>query len=121
MSFIGPRPERPEMIAGLEKAIPRFRQRLLVRPGLTGLAQVQLPPDTDLESVRLKLAHDLCYLEHLSFLLDCRIFVATIFVVLGLPLHVTRLIFVLPGGTMVAKWYDQPARKTVLVPNFQPV
>ena len=121
MSLIGPRPERPEMAAGLEQAIPRFRQRLLVRPGLTGLAQVQLPPDTDVESVRLKLAHDLYYLEDLSFLLDCRIFVATIFVVLGLPLRVTRPAFVLPGGTMVAKRYQESARKTTLVPDFQPV
>src|SRR5947199_273673 len=59
MSLIGPRPERPEFIPQLELAVPHYRDRLLILPGLTGLAQVQLPPDTDLASVRLKLAYDL--------------------------------------------------------------
>ena len=48
MSLVGPRPERPEFLAQLERALPNYRQRLTVRPGLTGLAQVQQPPDTDL-------------------------------------------------------------------------
>ncbi|HMO35147.1 MAG TPA: sugar transferase [Gemmatales bacterium] len=48
MSLIGPRPERPELVVSLEKALPRYRDRLLVKPGLTGLAQIQLPPDTDI-------------------------------------------------------------------------
>ena len=50
MSLVGPRPERPEFVPRLEQAIPLYRERLLVRPGVTGLAQVQLPPDTDLFS-----------------------------------------------------------------------
>ena len=53
MSLVGPRPERPEFVPQLEQAIAYYRARLLVRPGVTGLAQVQLPPDTDLESVRI--------------------------------------------------------------------
>ena len=56
MSLVGPRPERPEFIPHLEEAIPLYRDRLLVRPGVTGLAQVQLPPDSNLASVRRKLA-----------------------------------------------------------------
>ena len=63
MSLVGPRPERPEIVAGLEPAIPCYRERLAVRPGVTGLAQVQLAPDTDFESVRRKLAYDLYYIE----------------------------------------------------------
>ena len=66
MSLVGPRPERPEIVVGLELAIPCYRDRLQVRPGVTGLAQVQLPPDTDLESVRRKVAYDLYYIERLQ-------------------------------------------------------
>ena len=52
MSLVGPRPERPELIPTLARSIPGYRHRLEVRPGVTGLAQIQLPPDTDLDSVR---------------------------------------------------------------------
>src|SRR5205814_10341717 len=83
MSLVGPRPERPEFVPSLEQAIPRYRDRLQVRPGLTGLAQVQLPPDTDLESVRRKLACDLFYIVHLSLWLDLRLLVATAFYLVG--------------------------------------
>jgi lipopolysaccharide/colanic/teichoic acid biosynthesis glycosyltransferase len=110
MSLIGPRPERPEMVPNLELAIPRYRRRLLVRPGLTGLAQVQLPPDTDLNSVRRKLAQDLCYLERFSFALDCRIFFATFGHVLGLSHERTTLLFALPRVKVVEK-REEPRRE----------
>lgn len=122
MSLIGPRPERPELAAGLEKALPNYRLRILIRPGLTGLAQVQLPPDTDLNSVRVKLAHDLCYLEHVSFWLDCRLFVATVFHVLGLPYATTRLVFKLPGVKVTDPDDEKDEVKSdVLVPDLQAV
>ena len=66
MSLIGPRPERPEFLPELERELPAYAQRLAVRPGVTGLAQVQLPADTDLGSVRRKLAHDLYYVRHVT-------------------------------------------------------
>lgn len=96
MSLIGPRPERPELVVSLEKALPRYRDRLLVKPGLTGLAQIQLPPDTDLESVRQKLVLDRVYVSYRSLWLDVRIYAATIFYLMGLPFETTRRWFALP-------------------------
>src|SRR5207249_2271789 len=78
MSLIGPRPERPEFVPQLERALPQYRQRLLVRPGVTGLAQVQLPPDSDLASVRRKLAYDLYYVHGCNFCLDVQLLLATV-------------------------------------------
>jgi lipopolysaccharide/colanic/teichoic acid biosynthesis glycosyltransferase len=88
MSLIGPRPERPEFLPELERALPAYRQRLQVRPGVTGLAQVQLPPDTDLASVRKKLAHDLYYVRHLSPWLDVRLLACTAFYAFGVPFRI---------------------------------
>jgi lipopolysaccharide/colanic/teichoic acid biosynthesis glycosyltransferase len=101
MSLIGPRPERPEIVEQLEKAIPDYRDRLLVRPGVTGLAQIQLPPDTDLESVRRKVACDRSYIRHLSWWLDLRILALTALHVFGVPCHgLCRLL--LPSATRAA-------------------
>jgi lipopolysaccharide/colanic/teichoic acid biosynthesis glycosyltransferase len=85
MSLVGPRPERPEFIPQLAEAVPLYRSRLLVRPGVTGLAQVQLPADTDLESVRKKIAYDLYYVQNGSLWLDLRVVLATGLHVLGVP------------------------------------
>src|SRR5262245_15585779 len=83
MSLTGPRPERPEFVRELEKALPSYRQRLAVRPGVTGLAQVRLPADTDLESVRRKLQYDLYYIRELSPWLDLRLVLCTACHMLG--------------------------------------
>jgi lipopolysaccharide/colanic/teichoic acid biosynthesis glycosyltransferase len=85
MSLIGPRPERPEFLPELEQALPAYAARLAVRPGVTGLAQVHLPPDTDIGSVRRKLSHDLYYICHLNPWLDLRLLVSTAFYALGVP------------------------------------
>jgi lipopolysaccharide/colanic/teichoic acid biosynthesis glycosyltransferase len=85
MSLIGPRPERPEIIDQLERVLPRYRDRLTVRPGLTGLAQVLQPPDTDLASVRRKLNYDLYYVDRQSLWLDFRIIIATALLFLAVP------------------------------------
>lgn len=100
MSLIGPRPERPEIIEKLETAIPRYAERRGVLPGLTGLAQLQLPPDTDFSCVRRKLVYDLHYIERASFWLDCRILAGTAFKVLGLKCYV------IPPIAMVANFSD---------------
>lgn len=102
MSLIGPRPERPEFVPRLASAIPHYTDRLHVLPGLSGLAQVQLPPDTDLESVRRKLACDLCYVKHVSLALDLKIMAATALYLMRCPFVVTRLLLALPGVEMEA-------------------
>jgi lipopolysaccharide/colanic/teichoic acid biosynthesis glycosyltransferase len=85
MSLVGPRPERPEFVDQLERALPDYRRRLLVRPGLTGLAQVQQPPDTDLFSVRRKLNYDLYYVDRLNPWLDFRLIIGTAMKCMGCP------------------------------------
>jgi lipopolysaccharide/colanic/teichoic acid biosynthesis glycosyltransferase len=85
MTLVGPRPERPEIVARLETEIPRYRERESICPGVTGLAQIQLPPDTDLESVRRKLAFDLYYIRGAGSWLDLRILLATVLKVAGVP------------------------------------
>lgn len=106
MSLVGPRPERPEIAEHLERLIPGYRERLILRPGLTGLAQVQLPPDCDLASVRTKLAHDVFYVQNLSFLLDLRILLCTGSYVLGIPFSFSNRLLKLPGGDRVEHAYQ---------------
>lgn len=77
MSLVGPRPERPEIADKLAWSIEHYDERLAVRPGITGLAQLRLPPDSDLESVRRKLACDLYYVRQASPWLDLKLFVFT--------------------------------------------
>jgi lipopolysaccharide/colanic/teichoic acid biosynthesis glycosyltransferase len=78
MSFVGPRPERPEFIAALEAAIPFYAQRHLVRPGITGWAQINLPYGATVEDARHKLRHDLYYVRHSSIRLDLTIMARTL-------------------------------------------
>lgn len=85
MSLFGPRPERPELVHILADNIPNYMDRLAVRPGITGLAQINLPPDSDLESVRRKLQLDVEYIQKGCFLLDCRMFFWTVLRLLGVP------------------------------------
>ena len=107
MSLIGPRPERPEFVPQLERAIPLYETRLHVRPGVSGLAQVQLPPDTNLESVRTKIAYDIHYIRNLNFLLDFRILMSTGFKLLRIPFPWIRRICCFACGDRIEKEYDQ--------------
>jgi lipopolysaccharide/colanic/teichoic acid biosynthesis glycosyltransferase len=109
MSLIGPRPERPEFVPELERALPRYRERLAVLPGVTGLAQVQLPADTDLGSVRTKLAYDLYYIRHLSPELDLRLLVCTALYAVGVPFRWSRRLCGVPGAETVAEAIPIPA------------
>jgi lipopolysaccharide/colanic/teichoic acid biosynthesis glycosyltransferase len=104
MSLVGPRPERPEVIAakGLADAVPGYRHRLTVKPGVTGLAQIQLPPDSGLASVRHKVAYDLYYITHQSAWLDARIVGATVLKAAGVGPAWLRRLFFLPTREQVA-------------------
>jgi lipopolysaccharide/colanic/teichoic acid biosynthesis glycosyltransferase len=84
MSMIGPRPERPEFVNVLRREIPGYMDRLAVQPGVTGLAQINLPADTDLDSVRRKLLLDREYINTAGFLLDVRIALCTVLRMMGL-------------------------------------
>lgn len=66
MSLVGPRPERPELTVELTEYLPDFEQRLSVKPGLTGLAQIKNGYDTDMDSIRRKLDYDLEYIRTMS-------------------------------------------------------
>lgn len=84
MSLIGPRPERPEFVRVLSEVIPGYGERIMVRPGITGLAQLNLPPDTDLDSVGRKLALDREYIERAGLWIDIRIALCTAFRIFSL-------------------------------------
>ncbi len=84
MSLVGPRPERPEFVADLERRIPFYGTRLLVRPGLTGWAQVNVPYADSVEEAAVKLEYDLYYIKHRSMLFDALIVARTIGTILRL-------------------------------------
>lgn len=82
MSFIGPRPERPEFVENLKKDIYYYSKRHTIKPGLTGWAQVRYPYGATVEDAKEKLRYDLYYIKNLSFLLDTQIIFETVKVVL---------------------------------------
>jgi sugar transferase (PEP-CTERM system associated) len=82
MSFVGPRPERPEFVADLEKQLPYFAERHMVKPGITGWAQVNFPYGASIDDARQKLEYDLYYAKNYTPFLDILILLQTIRVVL---------------------------------------
>lgn len=82
MSLVGPRPERPEMIAQLDREIPYYKERHGVRPGITGWAQTSYAYASTIEDTKIKLEYDLYYLKNHSLLLDFVIMFQTIRVAL---------------------------------------
>ncbi len=78
MSLVGPRPERPEFVRSLAEKIPFYRQRLCVRPGITGWAQVNHKYGDTVEDTIVKLEYDLYYIKHISVSLDAYIVFQTL-------------------------------------------
>jgi lipopolysaccharide/colanic/teichoic acid biosynthesis glycosyltransferase len=116
MSLVGPRPERPEITVKIDRVIPNFRDRLTVRPGVTGLAQMRLPADTDMEGVRKKLAHDLYYVREVSFLLDLRIAFSTAFYFMGAACDACHGALINDNGQEVESNFDGEAAVGSLPP-----
>lgn len=83
MSLIGPRPERPFFVDKLAQEYPFYYRRHKIRPGITGWAQIKHPYDQAIEDVRQKLKYDFYYIENLSFSLDLKIMLSTIWVMLS--------------------------------------
>ena len=77
MSFVGPRPERPELVEMIEREVPFFSFRHWARPGLTGLAQIRYRYGASVKDARKKLQHDLFYIKNWSLTLDVRILLRT--------------------------------------------
>jgi lipopolysaccharide/colanic/teichoic acid biosynthesis glycosyltransferase len=119
MSMVGPRPERPEFVPKLAQAIPAYRERLLVRPGITGLAQVQLAPDTDLNSVRRKLAFDLYYVENAGLSLDLRLMLCTALSMIGVPFSVAGKLCFVPSGDEIERAYEEAVVVGGVVPELE--
>jgi exopolysaccharide biosynthesis polyprenyl glycosylphosphotransferase len=84
MSLVGPRPERPELVAELEQQIPFYRARLLVKPGIGGWAQVNYGKGASVEGSAEKLEYDLYYIQHRSLLMDVWILLRTAGAIFGL-------------------------------------
>ncbi len=78
MSLIGPRPEQPALAERYARDVPAFAYRQLVRPGITGWAQVRAGYAADLEETKIKLAYDLFYLKNFTLGLDLRILIRTV-------------------------------------------
>jgi exopolysaccharide biosynthesis polyprenyl glycosylphosphotransferase len=77
MSLVGPRAERPELVEMFQQSVPFYRSRLLVRPGITGWAQVNQPYASSIEETVEKLEYDLYYITHRNIIMDLRIIART--------------------------------------------
>ncbi|MBI3406896.1 MAG: sugar transferase [Planctomycetes bacterium] len=117
MSLVGPRPERPEFVAELEDEIPGYTQRHAVLPGITGLAQVHLPPDTDVDSVRRKLVYDLYYVRRFGPWLDFRLLVCTALRALAIPFRIAGALCMVPSKSAVEGKAAKPPRETSSRPS----
>ena len=82
MSFVGPRPERPQFVDDLERHLPFYAERHMVKPGITGWAQINYPYGASVEDARNKLEYDLYYAKNYSPFLDLLILLQTLRVVL---------------------------------------
>jgi lipopolysaccharide/colanic/teichoic acid biosynthesis glycosyltransferase len=83
MSLVGPRAERPELVTMFQKHVPFYRARLLVKPGITGWAQVNFGYASTIDETITKLEYDLYYIKHRGLLLDSLILLRTPPMVLG--------------------------------------
>lgn len=84
MSLIGPRPERPEIVDDLRLSVFGYDVRHQVKPGISGFAQIHLPPDSNIQTVHNKLVYDRYYISRMGLVLDLTILLGTALKVVGL-------------------------------------
>ena len=82
MSLVGPRPERPQLIPQILEKVPNYTDRLLVKPGLTGIAQIVCGYDVTIEGTKDKLKWDLIYVENSNLKADVVILLQTLWVII---------------------------------------
>ncbi len=122
MALVGPRPERPEFTQMLARHVDGYMDRLAIRPGVTGLAQINLPADSDLDSVRRKLVLDVDYIHTASVSLDVRILIWTALRIVGFKgwttsaLGLSRNVVLPPPAETVEIKLEQAAAPTVTIP-----
>ena len=83
MSMVGPRPERPQIMTKLLEDIPRFPERLQVKPGITGIAQIYCGYDATIDDAREKLRYDLMYVKNSTFKYDVQIMLKTLWMIVN--------------------------------------
>ena len=116
---MGPRPERPEFVPALLAEIAGYSDRIAVRPGITGLAQLNLPPDSDLNSVHRKLVLDCEYIGRASLWLNVRLLACTSLRVVKLPGRwLLRLVWAAPDGDAVVWPPPATSPEATTVPIF---
>lgn len=82
MSLVGPRPERPEIVKRFKDAFPKYADRVTVKPGITGYAQIRHKYDEHIDDVRTKLKYELFYIKKICFLVDMSILLETLVIVM---------------------------------------
>ena len=113
MSLVGPRPERPEFVNKLQWEFNHYNDRVNVRPGITGLAQILLPPDSTIENVAPKLRYDLYYVRNANPWLDLRILFFTGLHAIGQLFSMAGSLFTLPriDDASTSSWLDKASRR----------
>lgn len=113
MSMVGPRPERPEFVGPLSIELPDYSRRHRVRPGVTGLAQIQLPADSSIETVRNKIVLDQSYISNRSLWLDIKILLGTMMYLAGCSYETVRRSLHLPNPL---RHGSEPAVESIFSP-----
>ena len=106
MSLVGPRPERPEFVDKLNKKIDGYCHRLLVKPGVTGFAQLNLPSDIDLNDVRKKVVLDFEYIESASLVFDLLLIFGTALKVVKMTGRLPLTILGIYRPVELSKWAE---------------
>lgn len=120
MSLVGPRPERPHFMAMLTAELPQYPQRLTVKPGLTGWAQVCYGYGATLQDAQEKLCYDLYYIKHRSLWLDLRTILATLPKVFGARVSLCAASVPFPSPLALQDVTDSPLPQEAPSPTSPP-